>query len=282
VYNDNATPSIRKCIFSHNDAYVYQGSGSGGGIYNKFSSTLIDSCTFYENNSNIGGGVFNDYRSAAYVSNCTFTANRSSFIGGGMYNEDVFSSQTNIYIVTICNCNFSFNVSGSRGGGICDGNYRTTFIDKSTFFTDSSYNGGGIYSSSSALSISECNFSGNKAAYHGGGIYTQSVALSIGKSIFSANTSFSGAGIYNAATAAAITNCTFFANNCGMSEVVYIITILLHLQSPIVSLFLITVHRMVQQLLTQTLHPQLRIAPSFLIAVAIRQVSFLAIILALL
>jgi hypothetical protein len=77
---------------------------------NVSSSPTVSNCTFSGNESNYGGGIFNEYSSPT-VSGCAFVGNAAAYNGGGMSNKDGSSAK-------VSNCTFSGNTANSRGGGM--------------------------------------------------------------------------------------------------------------------------------------------------------------------
>lgn len=80
IYNANAHPVIKNCVFRNNNSYEW-----GGGMYDAGTGTptLVINCLFY-NNSGSGGAVFADVSSSIKFYNCTF-ANNSGGNGGALH-----------------------------------------------------------------------------------------------------------------------------------------------------------------------------------------------------
>jgi hypothetical protein len=81
MYNFNASPLVRNCIFTGNLATAY-----GGGVFNQGASatpTFIN-CVFSGNQAQFGGGLYNESAQTRII-NSTFSANQVSANGGGIY-----------------------------------------------------------------------------------------------------------------------------------------------------------------------------------------------------
>ena len=65
MYIENASPSIRNCTFSFNQA-----DERGGGLYCEETNMTLDGCSFNNNSANTGGGAAN-YLSLIHISEPT-------------------------------------------------------------------------------------------------------------------------------------------------------------------------------------------------------------------
>ncbi|MEP6674276.1 MAG: right-handed parallel beta-helix repeat-containing protein [Ferruginibacter sp.] len=128
------------------------------------------------------------------IRNCTFSNNRAT-AGAGVYNRSNTGSPL------FSNCHFINNIGH---GGLSTGT--------------NSY-GAGLYNSQSSPIITDCIFSGNSfdRSGYGIGIYNEASSIFVTNCSFINNHGSSeGAGIANyVGASAAITNCTFDANNCS-------------------------------------------------------------------
>jgi len=107
-------------------------------MYNNQASPTVTNCTFSGNSTSfLGGGMYNVYSSSPMVSNCTFSDN-SSNAGGGMFNSSSSSP-------TVTSCTFSGNSADSYGGG--------------------------MNNTGSSPMLTNCTFSGNSAGMYGGALY---------------------------------------------------------------------------------------------------------------
>jgi len=85
MFNFNASPLVRNCIFTGNMA-----STNGGAVFNQGASatpTFVN-CVFSGNQALFGGGIFNE-RAQTQVINCTFSANQITGNGGGIYSYGI-------------------------------------------------------------------------------------------------------------------------------------------------------------------------------------------------
>ncbi len=136
--------------------------GSGGGIYNYFSSPTLTSCMLANNSADIGGGIFN-FSSSPTLTNCRMHGNTATN-GGGIYN---YGSNP-----TFTNCNLQGNTATNQGGGIYNLTSSPTLINCSLLSNTASDDGGGIYNKdASNPTLTNCSLLSNSATNQGGGIY---------------------------------------------------------------------------------------------------------------
>jgi len=93
VLNMQASPDIANCEIKGNSAVL------GGGIFNygidpDWSLTDVTNCLFIENEAVLGGAICNKNDSWDLITNCTFSKNNASTLGGAIYN--LSSWQTDI------------------------------------------------------------------------------------------------------------------------------------------------------------------------------------------
>ncbi|NIO41283.1 MAG: hypothetical protein GTO41_14565, partial [Burkholderiales bacterium] len=142
--------TVLNCTFANNSGRM------GGAIYYDHGKPVISNCCFVANAANKkGGGVSDGWSSKAAVTNCTFDNNRSHF-GGGMF---TCGSET---ILTRC----TFNANRAyHGGGMY--NEISDPIANSCLFTGNwARYGGAIYNEEeSEPLLVNCTFSGNAAPY---------------------------------------------------------------------------------------------------------------------
>lgn len=137
MFNNNANPTVRRCVFFDNYA------SQGGGMANRASSPAVIDCTFSGNLANYGGGgMYNTDQSHPIVESCVFYDNWSTILGGGgMYCGD--SNPTIIHCL---------------------------FINNGAPF------GGGMYNAAANPTITNCTFSNNQVNAWGGGMQNEAGA----------------------------------------------------------------------------------------------------------
>lgn len=139
MYCTSAQPSLGRCTFSRNSAYI------GGGICNwTGSSPALTACTFSENSASYGGGMYSLQANASLTS-CTFSGNSASHSGGAIYNDTICS-------VIVKSCTFSGNNAVHSGGGFFNGPRCSSLVESCTFSMNLAFSGGGIYNES-ALTV---------------------------------------------------------------------------------------------------------------------------------
>lgn len=118
-------------------------------------------CSFVENQAsgtddgNGGGGIRNTNDSSPVLNDCTFTANLSRKLGGGILNHG--SSPT------LTECMFTNNSAGEDGGGIWNESNSNMSMTDCTFMNNQTQGGIGaaMYNQDSSPILTECNFCGN-------------------------------------------------------------------------------------------------------------------------
>jgi hypothetical protein len=136
----------------------------GGGIHN--SGTLnVTNSTFVSNESDAGGGIYNNTGSTLTVTSSSFVSNTAAAEGGGIGNDGTLN---------VTNSTFTGNTAGNGGGGIFT--YRGTLdVTNSTFLSNTGSYGGGIVMASGMLTVTNSTFDRNLAtgsgSFGGGAIY---------------------------------------------------------------------------------------------------------------
>ena len=221
MHNEYASPTIKNCVFTGNNAQF-----AGGGICNLNSAASISNCTFSNNSASNyeGGGIFNYSPNAfpylyASVTNSTFT-NNSARSGGGISNRGSLfgsSSTSNGRGPSITYCTFTDNSVSSYGGGISADSIDPTVTH--CVFTGNTAGsfGGGLFSGHASKGATHCSFSDNSATKNGGGIYAYSNNFSSAyvNCSFSGNTAQNGGGMY-VTTQASLVNCSFSGNSASL------------------------------------------------------------------
>ncbi|MBN1163738.1 MAG: hypothetical protein JXB45_04115 [Candidatus Krumholzibacteriota bacterium] len=147
-------PTLTDCEFENNDAE------DGGGMYNFYCSSIVEGCTFEDNDAGYnGGGAFN-YNSYARLTDCVFNANECANNGGGLYNQLYDQGSSPV----IKNCMVKGNRSGHNGGGIYN-DLGSPQILSCTLTGNSAAYGGAIVNYNGAATITDCIAWGNSADY---------------------------------------------------------------------------------------------------------------------
>mgnify|MGYP000903248679 CR=1 FL=1 len=133
------TVTVQGCTFSGNSA---SGSYGGAGIFNSFSTLIVQDSTFSDNSGEYGGGISNYNGGTVTVENCTFSGNSADW-GGGI---------NNYATLTVQNSTFYGNSATWFGGGI--NNYATLTVQNSTFYRNSAAALGGGITNSDAMTMS--------------------------------------------------------------------------------------------------------------------------------
>ena len=99
IYNRGSSTIIRNCIFSQNGAW------DGGAIYAYDSSPRIENCFFFSNSATRNGGAvyLSDWQDSPIIRNSVFTGNSAASAGAGVYNNDSAG--------TVISCTFTGNQS---------------------------------------------------------------------------------------------------------------------------------------------------------------------------
>ncbi len=180
-------------------------STDGGGIFNSGTLTVTNSTFSGNRATSNGGGIYNGAGGTVTVINSTFSGNAAGndvlASGGGFFN---------LGTLTVMNSTFSNNTARFYGSGGYNGG--TLTVTGSTFVTNSSDTGGGIYNNvGSTATINNSTFTGNSVTLYGGGVYNLGT-LPVINSTFNNNASGDlGAGIYTSGTLT-VTNSTFSTN----------------------------------------------------------------------
>jgi hypothetical protein len=102
---DNASPTVRGCVFRQNHAAIR----GGGFMVREVSGPVLSACVFQDNTADLhGGGVFNSGSGTATLVNCLFSGNAAVY-GGGVANNGA---------PDISCCSFAGNTASTWGGGI--------------------------------------------------------------------------------------------------------------------------------------------------------------------
>ncbi|MGD0784185.1 MAG: right-handed parallel beta-helix repeat-containing protein [Sedimentisphaerales bacterium] len=225
ISNYQSSPSLNNCSFTSNTA-----NSDGGGMYNNKSNPVIDDCNFVSNVAIIsGGGIYNSSICNTILQNCTFNENQAGRYGGAMVNGSgnqtltkcSFNGNTSVLsggainngnrdnTLTITSCNFSGNTAGTDGGAIL--NYMSSPIIRNCNINSNHAHDGGAISCNTQcnLTIQNCTINNNSADEYGGGILCAYGSNSefIGCT-FSSNSAYHrGNCMYNLSSSPKVTNC---------------------------------------------------------------------------
>ena len=194
-----ASPTIRNCTFSLNDA------SRGGGAFGHWTNASFVDCSFEENDADSGGAMYMNFFSTPSLDATDFLLNTGSF-GGGIY--AAYGSE-----ISLVGCRLEANQAAGNGGG-CYGLYSDFFVQDCRFLdgsTDGS--GGAFYGFESGAVLLQCYLEGNTGVQSGGAIRFVGGDGDISECIFLGNTSLStGGGLKWTGSSLSILRCTFRSN----------------------------------------------------------------------
>jgi predicted outer membrane repeat protein len=185
MYNDFSSPLLENVSFSGNFA-----SGNGGGMYNHYSNPTLTNITFSSNSAGNEGGGIQNFFSSPILTDITFSGNSANY-GGGMYN--IWYSSPSLMDVT-----FSGNSASYYGGGMFNGGFSNPVLTRITFINNSAVaSGGGIFNrDSSSPTLADVIFSGNSSS-EGGGIRNHDGCSPILMNVtFDGNSANTGGGMF--------------------------------------------------------------------------------------
>lgn len=167
-------------------------SNGGSGIFQEYSQLVIDGNSQILNNlgnRGHGGGIYNRYQSSVQLENVTIRQNQTTGNGGGIYSDD--SSNLGIEKTVI-----AFNAAQNGAGlyNLGSANIMETIFRRN----QASQHGGGIYhdSGSNYLDVMSSAIYLNQAQQKGGGVYNRG-PLRLDNSTINQNTGSIGGGLYN-------------------------------------------------------------------------------------
>jgi hypothetical protein len=167
LYAVSASPTIKNCVFRHNEAAF----ASGGGIYLLDSSPVIEDCRFVENYAHLGNGagLMSYGTSAPEVVRCEFARNVAVAGAGEAYGAGMCHYGS--VPIEIRSCRF-------------EDNRTKQFYGVSTYATY----GGGLFAFTSGVTVRDSVFLRNASQY-GGGMITWGPSLVV-NSLFAQNEAF--------------------------------------------------------------------------------------------
>ena len=181
VFNFDAYPTIRNCVFRKNGQPVY--TTYTGNIPGLVLNQLIDNCVF-ENNTR-----------PSYFEKANPTIRNSIFRGNTGTPAACLDVNTKS-VVSVINSKFERNV-GSRGGVASVSDSDVSLVNCLMHHNETSFRGGAIWSGRSILRVKNSTIADNIATYSGGGIHSQESGTNyIYNSILWDNSDQSGGGLY--------------------------------------------------------------------------------------
>jgi hypothetical protein len=201
------TVSLVNATVDGNTAEFYGGgilNGEPGqaGVLNVTSSVISD------NSSVDGGGIYNDGQSELTIVDSTLTGNNASEDGAGLYNNSQVA-------MTISRSSISGNTATLNGGGIYNNHLSTLTIADSNVNGNAANEGGGIFNADSAtLDVARTTVSGNTTVLGGAGIYNDGGSATLDDvSVLINHANQDGGGLYNATGGEVIVTDSYFDNN---------------------------------------------------------------------
>lgn len=172
--------------------YLNIETDGGGVLYIAHDASVrLINCKFFNNTSNVSGGVINNKGKIIEITNCEFRFNESEKLGGAIINNGI-----------ICNIN------------------KSTFLENKTKSNSPNpllkYNckGGAIYNNAHSIILMDCSFRNNHSA-NGGAIYNNLSSLKCMDCSFKNNQSDNGGALFgDNGTTIDLENCKFKGNSC--------------------------------------------------------------------
>ncbi len=175
----------------------------------------IQNLTLQNGNSDVGGAIYNS--GTLNITNTILTGNKTTMMGGAIYNYHWPAEDT--ITANITGCTFNSNTSNgsdSGSGGAIENFNSIVIISGCTFTGNTAMMGGAIDQDSTAITISGCTFTGNSAVFGGAISSTSQVndsTATISNCIFNSNnTSAFGGAIYSIGDVVTISGSTFTGN----------------------------------------------------------------------
>lgn len=217
IYN-SATLTVMDSVIRKGEAGGPDSRG-GGGIYNRGTLTLVDSTVTesYTGCANQGGGgILNSDNGIVQITGSIISDNFSTEQGGGILNHSGIMTITDSFIGNNVTIEEPVCRDDTSGGGIA--NDGTLTILRSTITENASpQRGGGIFNTGT-LRVSETLVDGNGATREGGGIASVAGEVTVVASTASNNTaSRNGGGIDIFGGNARITSSTISGNVSSMN-----------------------------------------------------------------
>ena len=188
---------------------------NGGGVftYNDLGGLYFINCEIAGNSAKKGGGVYLPDNTYSSMAGCTFSDNKASEYGAGLYVGAGYN------VPSVDDCIFRGNRCENTGGGI----YCLPGVDLngSTFESNWAENLGGAFFTQKSMEVKNCTFNENSTDYSGGaiGVFGDSgTGVTVHNSTFHKNSSKERGGALwlREGNNAALKNCSFTENTSQM------------------------------------------------------------------
>jgi predicted outer membrane repeat protein len=181
---DRSGPTITDCTFLENS------SKGGGGVFCALYSSTLTHCTFSGNTAERGGAMY-CASDDAHLVECTFFGNEASNSAGALY-LSAWSS------TAVTDCEFLHNTSAEHGGAVrCEQYSSPSFAGVSFTRNVSVWSGGAVRCENSTPSFEHVEFRSNTAGGAGGGIRcAESASATLTNVTFYDNVAAHGSGVY--------------------------------------------------------------------------------------
>ncbi|MBE6502750.1 MAG: hypothetical protein E7Z76_00440 [Methanobrevibacter sp.] len=205
--------SVINSTFIKNAANKNSGFGGAINLIQGSSNTLIDNCSFLNNQVNVGGAIFiNPNVNNVVIQNAKFIENYVLYYAGAIAWQGSNGR--------LINSTFIKNTANKDNAGAIEfnGGGKTNTIINCTFLSNSAAYGGALRSinSFSNLKVYNSTFKYNSAKSDGGAISMHGANSEIHNCIFISNTvSKRGGGIDTTSSKSVIENCTFINNTAS-------------------------------------------------------------------
>jgi hypothetical protein len=194
------------------DGFLIRGGNgpAGAGMVNDNASPTIRNCVFADNIAQLSGGaILNNPGAYPLIEHCEFRGNAAGLSGGAIANNGAQPE--------IRHCLFLGNATDGAGGAIANTPGAAALISDSVFRLNTAVTGGGaIHNQEAPATIERCIFEDNFVSLFGGAIFNdQSEPLIINSLFFNNVATERGGAIANLEAETILINCTFARNEAG-------------------------------------------------------------------
>lgn len=193
VTGQGASVTVEDCVFDNNEGF-FDGPGGGGMSVHDTTVRLVR-CTFVQNWSRNGGGIYLDSVPTTTLLDCQFQGNLAGSSGGGLF----LSSGS----LAISNCEFVSNFASNDAGAI--GISESAAKIDNTMFLGNRTEPGGFYAgrgaavygnNQSSLQLEDCTFEDNYTVMWGAAVFSNGGTVSIKGCDFLRNDAGLGGSLY--------------------------------------------------------------------------------------